>query len=80
MSSFIQEMKEADKAGPYTLETGYERDVGCSITGIARTVICQFQESVRVGKVELKGSRTAMETVGGRRGSLSLPRRSEEAR
>lgn len=54
MSSFIQEMK-ADKAGPYTLETGYERDVGCSTTGIARTVICQFEESVRVGKVEREG-------------------------
>jgi hypothetical protein len=37
--------------GPYTLETGYEGDVGCSIVGTAGTVICQFKESVRVGEV-----------------------------
>lgn len=37
--------------GPHTLETGYERNVGCSITGITRTFIRKFEEQVRVGKV-----------------------------
>lgn len=37
--------------GPHTLETGYERHVGCSITGITRTFIRKFEKQVRVGKV-----------------------------
>jgi len=37
--------------GSHTLETGYERNVGCSITGITRTFIRKFEKQVRVGEV-----------------------------